>query len=85
VTASSIRSEPRVPSTRSGQTTRWAPSRRGSGLAITVTTATGLPSRTAPASSGSHGQRRSSTRSTNTSITPPHVSPTAKASSSLTP
>src|SRR6185437_53537 len=55
------------------------------GPEITVATATGSPRSTAAAISPSSGNRALSIRSTKMSMIPPQVSPTANASSSLTP
>ena len=65
------------------QMTRRAPT--WPGPAITVATATGSPRSTAAAISPSSGKLARSTRSTKMSMIPPQVSPTANASSSLTP
>src|SRR2546423_1093418 len=82
--AASSRSEPSVPSVRSGQTTSRRASRVASPV-TQVTTATGVPVRIASATAPSSGNADRSTRSTNTSMMPPQVSPTANASSSMTP
>ena len=87
ITASSSRSLPSEPDARSGQTTNRAPSRAGevSGASTTVATATGSWAATDAAMSAICGKWARSTGSTRMSITPPQVSPTEKASSSLTP
>src|SRR5680860_1350177 len=88
-TAASKRSEPNVPRTgvcdSSGRTTSRRPSRPASGCSTTVHTATARPASMSAASSSNPGKDARSTRSTNTSRMPPHVRPTANASSSLTP
>ena len=58
---------------------------RSSGPFTTVTTATGSWFSTDSATSPSSGNDSGVTDSTNMSMMPPQVSPTAKASSSLTP
>jgi hypothetical protein len=91
-TAASSRAEPSVPGAglappalvvSSAQMTRRAPV--WPGPEITVATATGSPLPTAAAILPNSGKLVLSTRSTKTSMIPPQVSPTANASSSLTP
>ncbi len=92
-TAASSRAAPRVPDAPACQPSGWelllaqitrrAPIRPGP--EITVATATGSPRSTAAAISPSSGNRLLSIRSTKMSMIPPQVSPTANASSSLTP
>src|SRR5262249_18455189 len=55
------------------------------GPSTTVATATGSMRRTDSTTSGSSGQVAAETGSTKTSMMPPHVRPTANASSSVTP
>src|SRR4051794_9255587 len=88
-TASSARSDPNVPRTSrgrpSGRMISRRPTRPGSTCETIVATATCSPASTAAATSPSSGKVSRSTASTKTSTTPPHVSPTANASASLTP
>ena len=65
------------------QMTRRAPT--WPGPSITVATATGVPDRTAAATSPSSGKVSWPTGSTKMSMIPPQVSPTEKAVSSLIP
>src|SRR5689334_231997 len=83
VTASSSRSEPSEPARRSGHTARWAPI--GPGPAMTVASATGSARSIEAATGPNPGTVARETGSTKTSMMPPHVRPTANASSSLTP
>src|SRR4051812_33594885 len=82
-TASSSRSRPSEPSERSGHTIRRAPI--SPGPSVTVAIATGSCRSIEATTSPNSGNVARLIGSTRTSRMPPQVSPTAKASSSLTP